>query len=179
MISDAMRASDVIKGIRALLKKTAPAKVLLDINQTITEVIALSASELAKNQVSLRTELAVDLQSVLGDRVQLQQVLLNLILNGNEAISKSTWDPREMVISSRATAPAEVTVMVRDSGIGLHPKNEERVFNAFFTSKEDGLGLGLSISRTIIEAHGGRLWCRANEGRGVTFQFTLPSAAGG
>lgn len=179
MISDAMRASDVIKGIRGLLKKTAPAKVLLDINQTITEVIALSASELAKNQVSLRTELAADLQSVLGDRVQLQQVLLNLILNGNEAISKSTWDPREMVISSRETAPAEVTVMVRDSGIGLHPKNEARVFNAFFTSKEDGLGLGLSISRTIIEAHGGRLWCTANEGQGATFQFTLPSEAGG
>jgi signal transduction histidine kinase len=175
MIGDAMRASEVIRGIRALVKKTTPQKMLLDINEIIREVVVLSASELAKNQVSLRPELSADLQSVIGDRVQLQQVLLNLILNGNEAISKSTWLPREVVVSSRTSGPAEVTVSVSDTGIGLNPKNQERVFDSFFTSKEGGLGLGLSISRTIIEAHDGKLWCTPNDGKGATFQFTLPA----
>jgi PAS domain S-box-containing protein len=175
MISDAMRASEVIKGIRALLKKTTPQKARLDINEVIREVIALSAGELAKNQVSFRSELAADLQPVFGDRVQLQQVLLNLILNGNEAISKSTWLPRELVISSRPSGLAEVTVAVSDTGVGLDPKNQERVFDSFFTNKEGGLGLGLSISRTIIEAHNGKLWCTPNDGKGATFQFVLPS----
>jgi PAS domain S-box-containing protein len=179
MISDAMRASEVIKRVRALLKKTAPEKMLLDINETIGEVIALSASELVKNQVTMRTELAPDLPPVPGDRVQLQQVLLNLILNGNESISKSTWQPREVVISSRMSGPAEITVTVSDTGIGLDPKNHERVFDSFFTSKEGGLGLGLSISRTIIGAHDGKLWYSPNEGKGATFQFTLPSNGGG
>ena len=179
MISDAMRASQVIKGIRTLVKKTSPQKAPLDVNEIIREVIVLSASELARNQVSLRTELAGDLQHVLGDRVQLQQVVLNLILNGNEAISKSTWLPREMLIISQATGLADVTVTVKDSGTGLDPKDHDKVFDSFFTSKEGGLGLGLSISRTIVEAHDGRLWCTPNEGKGATFQFTLPSAPGG
>jgi PAS domain S-box-containing protein len=178
MISDAMRASEVIKGIRGLVKKTTAQKTPLDINEIIREVIVLSASELAKNQVSLRRELAPDLQPVIGDRVQLQQVLLNLILNGNESISKSTWQPREVVISSRTSGPAQVTVKVSDTGIGLDQKNYERVFDSFFTSKDGGLGLGLSISRTIVEDHDGRLWCIPNEGKGATFQFTLPSAPG-
>lgn len=178
MIGDAMRASDVIKGIRALVKKTTAQKTELDINEVIREVVVLSASELAKNQVSLRPELAADLQPVVGDRVQLQQVLLNLILNGNESISKSTWQPREVVVSSRTSGPAEVTVKVSDTGIGFDQKNCERVFDSFFTSKEGGLGLGLSISRTIVEAHDGKLWCTPNDGKGATFQFTLPSAPG-
>ncbi|HBB89386.1 MAG TPA: hypothetical protein DC047_17420 [Blastocatellia bacterium] len=176
MISDAMRASDVIKGIRALVKKTTAQKTPLDINEVIREVIVLSASELARNQVSVRPELAADLPPVIGDRVQLQQVLLNLILNSNESISKSTWLPREVVISSRTSGPGEVTVKVSDTGIGLDQKNYERVFDSFFTSKDGGLGLGLSISRTIVEAHDGKLWCTPNEGKGATFQFTLPSA---
>jgi PAS domain S-box-containing protein len=175
MISDAMRASEVIKRIRTLLKKTAPEKVLLDINETIGEVIALSASELLKNQVTMRTDLAPDLPPVPGDRVQLQQVLLNLILNGNEAISKSTWQPREIVISSRKSKTDEVTVALSDSGIGVKPEDKERVFDAFKTSKEGGLGLGLSISRTIVEAHGGKLWTMPNEGKGAIFLFTLPT----
>jgi PAS domain S-box-containing protein len=179
MVSDAMRASDVIRGIRALVKKTTPQKMLLDINEIIREVILLSASELAKNQVSLRPELGLDLQPVIGDRVQLQQVLLNLILNGNEAISKSTWLPREVVVTSSTSGLAEVTVSVSDTGIGLGAKNHERVFDSFFTSKEGGLGLGLSISRTIIEAHDGKLWCTQNNGKGATFQFTLPSSPEG
>jgi PAS domain S-box-containing protein len=175
MISDAMRASEVIKRIRTLLKKTAPEKVLLDINETIGEVIALSASELLKNQVTMRTALGADLPAVHGDRVQLQQVLLNLILNGNEAISKSTWQPREIVISSRKSKTDEVTVELSDSGIGVKPEDKEHIFDAFKTSKEGGLGLGLSISRTIVEAHGGKLWTTPKEGKGATFLFTLPT----
>jgi PAS domain S-box-containing protein len=178
MISDAMRASEVIKRIRTLLRKVPPEKRSLNIDDTIKEVIGLTAGQLTRNQVAVHTELEFS-PPVLGDRIQLQQVLLNLILNSNEAMSVPGWEPRELVITSQQTGLDEVMVTVRDTGIGLAPKNQERVFDAFFTSKKDGLGLGLSISRTIIEAHGGRLWCTPNADRGATFQFTLPSAAGG
>jgi PAS domain S-box-containing protein len=175
MISDAMRASEVIKRIRALLKKNAPEKAPLDINETIQEVIALAAGGLGKNQVLLRTELEADLPPVLGDRIELQQVLLNLILNGCEAMSGVGWRPRELLINSRKSESDKVMVAVRDSGVGIDPPTAERLFDAFFTTKEGGLGLGLSISRTIIEAHGGRLWASSNEDRGATVQFTLPT----
>jgi PAS domain S-box-containing protein len=178
MISDAMRASEVIKRIRTLLRKVPPEKRSLNIDDTIKEVIGLTAGQLTRNQVAVHTELEFS-PPVLGDRIQLQQVLLNLILNSNEAMSVPGWEPRELVITSQQTGLDEVMVTVRDTGIGLAPKNQERVFDAFFTSKKDGLGLGLSISRTIIEAHGGRLWCTPNADRGATFQFTLPSEAGG
>jgi PAS domain S-box-containing protein len=175
MISDAMRAHKVISRIRALLKKNAPEKAPLDINETLQEVIALTAGELGKNQVLLRTELEADLPPVRGDRVELQQVLLNLILNGCEAMSGSGWRPRELLISSRKCAADEVMVSVRDSGVGIDPQTAERLFDAFFTTKEGGLGLGLSISRRIIEAHGGSVWAEPNEGRGATLLFTLPT----
>jgi PAS domain S-box-containing protein len=175
MISDAMRARKVIRRIRALLKKNAPEKAPLDINETLQEVIALTAGELGKNQVSLRTELEADLPPVLGDRVELQQVLLNLILNGCEAMSESGWRPRELLISSRKCETDEVMVSVRDSGVGIDPQIAEHLFDAFFTTKEGGLGLGLSISRRIIEAHGGRIWASPNEDRGATLWFTLPT----
>jgi len=175
MISDAMRARKVIRQIRALMKKNAPEKAPLDINETLQEVIALTAGELGKNQVSLRTELEADLPPVLGDRVELQQVLLNLILNGCEAMSGSGWRPRELLISSRKCETDEVMVSVRDSGVGIDPQIAERLFDAFFTTKEGGLGLGLSISRRIIEAHGGRIWASPNEDRGATLWFTLPT----
>jgi PAS domain S-box-containing protein len=178
MISDAMRASEVIKRIRTLLRKVPPEKRSLNIDDTIKEVIGLTAGQLTRNQVAVHTELEFS-PPVLGDRIQLQQVLLNLILNSNEAMSVPGWEPRELVITSQQTGLDEVMVTVRDTGIGLAPKNQGRVFDAFFTSKKDGLGLGLSISRTIIEAHGGRLWCTPNADRGATFQFTLPSEAGG
>jgi C4-dicarboxylate-specific signal transduction histidine kinase len=178
MISDAMRASEVIKRIRTLLRKVPPEKRSLNIDDTIKEVIGLTAGQLTRNQVAVHTELEFS-PPVLGDRIQLQQVLLNLILNSNEAMSVPGWEPRELVITSQQTGLDEVMVTVRDTGIGLAPKNQERVFDAFFTSKKDGLGLGLSISRTIIEAHGGRLWCTPNADKGATFQFTLPSAGGG
>jgi PAS domain S-box-containing protein len=178
MISDAMRASEVIKRIRTLLRKVPPEKRSLNIDDTIKEVIGLTAGQLTRNQVAVHTELEFS-PPVLGDRIQLQQVLLNLILNSNEAMSVPGWEPRELVITSEQTGLDEVMVTVRDTGIGFAPKNQERVFDAFFTSKKAGLGLGLSISRTIIEAHGGRLWCTPNADRGATFQFTLPSEAGG
>ena len=176
MISDAMRASEVIKRIRAMLKKSVPEKTLLNINETIHDVIGLTASQLANNQIALRTKLSPDRLMVLGDRVQLQQVMLNLILNSNEAMSKPGWQLRELVISSQLTKPNEITVEMRDSGPGLELGDQERIFDPFVTSKDGGLGLGLSISRTIIEAHGGRLWGTANEGQGATFQFTLPTS---
>jgi PAS domain S-box-containing protein len=178
MISDAMRASEVIKRIRAMLKKSVPEKTLLNMNETIHDVIGLTASQLANSQIALRTNLAPDRLMVLGDRVQLQQVMLNLILNSNEAMSKPGWQFRELVIGSQLTKPNEITVEVRDSGLGFEPGNQDRIFDAFVTSKDGGLGLGLSISRTIIEAHGGRLWGTANEGPGATFQFTLPTSNG-
>jgi C4-dicarboxylate-specific signal transduction histidine kinase len=173
MISDSMRASNVIKRIRALLKKDNQEKALLDINETIQEVIKVSASELASNEVALQTDLEIALPHVLGDRIQLQQVMLNLILNANEAMSSPDCNPRDLVISSRRTQPDEITVTVCDSGIGIDPGNQAGIFEAFNSTKEGGLGLGLSISRTIIESHEGRLWGSANKGTGATFQFTL------
>jgi signal transduction histidine kinase len=172
-----MRASEVIMRIRTLLKKVPPEKKALSINDVIQEVVGLSAGQLARNEVTLRTELEVA-PLVFADRVQLQQVLLNLILNGNEAMSRPGWQPRELVITSEQTGHNEVMVLVRDTGNGLDLKDHERAFDAFFTSKEGGLGLGLSISRTIVEDHGGRLWCTSNEGKGMSFHFTLPSTAG-
>lgn len=177
-INDALRASEVIKRIRALLKKHAPEKSLLDINETIQEVIRMVSSELVKNQILLRTELEKNLPPVLGDRIQLQQVALNLILNAKEAMSSKGWKPRELLISSEKSEVDKAMVTVRDSGKGFDPKISERLFDAFFTTKKKagGLGLGLSISRTIIEAHGGRLWSAPNEGKGATFRFTIPTS---
>jgi signal transduction histidine kinase len=132
------------------------------------------ASELDKHQVTLRMELADGLGRVVGDRVQLQQVALNLCLNSIEAMSGDRGQPRELLISSQQRKPDEVIVAVRDTGVGLDPETAERIFDSFYTTKEGGLGLGLSISRTIIETHGGRIWAALNEGQGATFQFTLP-----
>jgi signal transduction histidine kinase len=175
MIADGVRASEVIKRIRGLLKNTAPEKAPLSINQTIQEVVAIASSEAQRSQVTLLTELAPGLPSVVGDGVQLQQVILNLILNGRDAMRAVEGQPRELLISSRKTSPGEVFVAVRDSGSGLDPRDAERIFDPFFTTKSEGMGLGLSISRTIIEAHGGRLWATPNDGRGATIQFTLPA----
>ena len=176
MIGDSLRASEVIKRIRALLKKTGPAKSALSVNEFIQDVINFTSSELKQNRVSLCTELGVDLPLVSGDRVQLQQVMLNLILNGREAMSSPGWQTRELLLRSEQTGPNWVQVTVKDTGIGLGSNDHERVFDAFLTGKEGGLGLGLSISRTIIEDHGGRLWAMPNEGPGASFQFRLPTA---
>lgn len=178
IISDAMHASEVIKRIRATLKNAAPEKTPLNLNETIQETLALAAAELARSQIQVRTKLTASSQAVVGDRVQLQQVMLNLILNGKESMSRPGWQQRDLVISTENTRPDEITVAVRDSGPGLDPQDQERLFDTFFTTKKDGIGLGLSISRTIVEAHGGRLWATSNQEAGATFQFTVPTSRG-
>lgn len=174
MIKDGMRASEVIKRIRAILHKTPTEKAPLNINETIQEVIALVSSDVLRSKVEMRAKLALDLPPVAGDRIQLQQVILNLILNGKDAMSGVKTNPRELLITSRKSKAGELVVAVRDSGHGLDPADAERIFDPFFTTKAEGMGLGLSISRNIIEAHGGALWATPNEDRGATIQFTLP-----
>jgi two-component system, LuxR family, sensor kinase FixL len=174
MISDGLRASAVITRIRALVKRHDAEPALLNVSEIIQEVLALIRPELRQREIHLQTALAADPPLMRGDRVQLQQVLLNLILNAQEAMSGVAWQPRELWITSRASPSGEVVVAVRDSGTGLDPRDGDRIFGAFFTTKAKGLGLGLSISRRIIEAHGGRLWATSNDGPGATVQFTLP-----
>ena len=174
MIADGIRASEVLKRIRRLLKKSRGGKSSYSINNNIREVLALLAGELTKDRIKVRTELADDLPYVIADRVQIQQVVLNLVLNSKEAMSAARWRPRELLISTEHTESA-ILVTITDTGVGIAPENRERAFAPFFTSKEEGLGLGLSISQTIIESHGGRLWSKPTQnGQGATFQFTLP-----
>jgi signal transduction histidine kinase len=174
IIRDGNRASAVIARIRSLSRKTvAEEKVRLDLNETIQEVMALVLSEVRRHRVAVRTELAGDLPSVLGDEVEIQQLLLNLIMNGIEAMSSVEDRPRELVISTQSDGADQVRVTVQDSGIGLDPQNMDRIFDAFYTTKRGGLGMGLAICRSIVENHGGRLWAVPNSGPGVTFQFTL------
>ena len=178
MIADGMRASEVIKRIRELLHKAPPEKASLNINETVEEVIALVSSDLRRSKVALRSELASNLPPVVGDRIQLQQVILNLILNGKDAMSTVQNRPRELLVTSRSSQAGEAVVAVRDYGQGLTPGDEDKIFDPFFTTKPGGMGLGLSISRTIIEAHGGTLWATQNEGRGATLHFSLPAGSG-
>jgi C4-dicarboxylate-specific signal transduction histidine kinase len=173
IIKDSYRASEVIARIRALVKKTPPRNDWVDLNDVITEVLALAHDEARRNHVSLQPQLKQDLPRVRGDRVQLQQVVLNLIMNGLEAIARSNDGARELSISSDTDGEDHVIVTVRDSGEGLDSANLERVFDAFYTTKPEGMGMGLAISRTIIESHGGRLWATANSPKGAVFQFTL------
>jgi C4-dicarboxylate-specific signal transduction histidine kinase len=174
VIKDGKRAGDVIGGIRALIKKAHPRKDDLEINEAILEVIALTRSELAKNGVSLQTQLAEGLPLVQGDRIQLQQVILNLIVNAVEAMSGVSEGSRELLIGTGKDASSGVLVAVQDSGPGLNPEGFDRLFDAFYTTKPGGMGMGLSICRSIVEAHGGRLWASRTAGPGATVQFTLP-----
>jgi PAS domain S-box-containing protein len=174
VVADGHRAGEIISRIRALVKKSPPRKDRLYINETILEVIALARSEVQRNRVALETQLADDMPLILGDRIQLQQVILNLIINAIEAMSGVDEGPRELQVGSAKDESQGVVVAVRDSGPGLDPKSLNHMFTAFFTTKPQGMGMGLAISRSIIEAHGGRLWATANEGRGAVFQFTLP-----
>jgi PAS domain S-box-containing protein len=173
IIRDGNRATDVIARIRALVRKTDEEKTRLDMNDAIHEVAALADGEVRKNRVALRMELAGDLPPVLGDRVQLQQVILNLVMNGVEAMSSVADRPRELLIRSRQHESDKVLVAVQDSGIGIDGQNLEKIFNAFYTTKSQGMGMGLAISRSIVENHNGRLWAVPNDGPGATFQFTL------
>jgi C4-dicarboxylate-specific signal transduction histidine kinase len=170
------RASDVVQHIRAMFTKAKPERSQVQVNDLIREVGTLIEGAALRNQVLVQTELGNDLPATMGDRVQLQQVIVNLILNGIEAMSGVADRPRRLVIRSRMENSDEVLVAVRDSGAGIDPKNEKRIFDAFFTTKDQGMGMGLSISHSIIEAHGGRLWASNNSDYGATVQFTLPVA---
>ncbi len=173
-MNDGTRASAVISRIRALLQKSAPERVAVDVNQIIQEVTMLLRRELIRSRVSLRTDLSSDLPHVSADRVQLQQVLINLVMNGIEAMRMVSDRPRELLIKS-AMHPDGVLVQVQDSGTGFDLKHADRIFEPFFTTKPDGTGMGLSISRSIVESHGGRLWAESGSD-GAHFQFTLPSS---
>jgi signal transduction histidine kinase len=177
IIDDGNRASEVIRRIRALANKTDIEKVPLDVNDVIKEVIALMQGELISHQVLLRMEFAPALPMVLADRVQLQQVIINLLINGIEAMQSLTDRPRELVIRSGQDEMHQVLVSIADCGVGITAQNADRVFNAFFTTKSSGMGMGLSICRSIMEAHGGQLWATANVPYGAAFQFTLPANA--
>jgi PAS domain S-box-containing protein len=174
IINDNNRASEVIRRVRALAKKAKIERLPLDINDVVKEVNALVHNELVDHQVSLRTEFAYALPMVLGDRVQLQQVIINLVMNGIEAMQSVTDRPRELVIRSLQDEAHQVLVSVTDCGAGISAENAGRLFNAFFTTKSGGMGMGLSICRSIMEAHGGRLWATANLPHGATFHLTLP-----
>src|SRR5262245_11712467 len=175
IVQDGKRAGDVVGRIRDLIKKAPPREDRFDINGAVREVIELTRGEAAKNGVCVRTELADGLPLIQGDRVQLQQVMLNLIINAVEAMSGVSDGPRQLLISTGTSDTGDVRVAVRDSGPGLTPAALERLFEPFYTTKPGGLGLGLSICRSIIEAHGGRLWASANVPRGAIVQFMLPT----
>jgi signal transduction histidine kinase len=174
-IREANRASDVIGRIRALMRKTPPPMQRLDISQVVREVLALARNELSGHGIIVKTELGTDIPDVLGDRIQLQQLILNLVMNGIDAMSTIVDRPRELLIKS-ARHLDSVLIQVQDSGKGLDPEQADRIFEPFFSTKSQGVGMGLSISRSIVEAHGGRLWATPGSQYGVIFQFTLPKA---
>jgi signal transduction histidine kinase len=173
VVRDADRAKDIVAGMRDHIRKAPPRRECFDLNWAINEVIGLARNIIIKNGVSVQSRISNGLLSVHGDRVQLQQVVLNLILNAVEAMGSVEAGTRELLISTEQDHTG-VLVAVRDSGPGIDPVHLERVFETFYTTKSSGLGMGLSICRSIIDSHGGRLWAEANEPRGTTFQFTLP-----
>jgi signal transduction histidine kinase len=174
IVRDGKRAGEVISRIRALTTKKATFKEPLDLNEAVQDVMALAEGQVRRNRISLRMELTDDLPDVFGDRVQLQQVVLNLVMNGIDAMNTTEDRSRELVVRTQNGEPGQVQVTVQDSGVGLSPQNADRIFEAFFTTKPDGMGMGLAISRSIVENHGGRLWALMNDGPGATFQFTVP-----
>jgi PAS domain S-box-containing protein len=175
IINDGKRASEIIARIRALVTKAAPRKDALDINEVILDVISLTSSEMSRNSVSLHTQLGLELPLIQGDRVQLQQVMLNLIINAVEAMSGASEGPRELLIGSCRDGSNNVLVTVGDSGPGLEPASLDHLFDAFYTTKPSGMGMGLSICRSIVEAHGGHVRATAGIPGGATFEFTLPT----
>jgi signal transduction histidine kinase len=173
-IRDGNRASDVITRLRALFDKKDTKTESVDLNEATREVIALSLSELQRSQVILRTELAKDLPPVTGDRVQLQQVILNLLRNASDSMSGIDDRPRNLVIRTERDEDDRVRLTVQDTGVGFEPQAVGRLFEAFYTTKSGGMGIGLSVSRSIIESHHGRLWAAPNDGPGATFSFSIP-----
>jgi signal transduction histidine kinase len=175
MIAEGRRASEIVLRVRSLTKGDAPRKTQLELNEVVNEVVLLVQREVSNQRISLRLKLASELPHLLGDRVQLQQVLINLVINGIQAMADIGGDARDLLIETRRGGDGHVVVAVQDSGPGIDPENANRLFDAFFTTKADGMGMGLSICRSIIEAHGGQLWASSNAGHGATFQFSLPS----
>jgi signal transduction histidine kinase len=178
-IRDANRASEVITRLRALFSKKDAALEAVDLNDAVREVIALSLSEFQRHRVILRAELADDLPPVTGDRVQLQQVILNLLRNAVDAMSAVDDRPRELLIRTERDENDQVRLSVKDGGVGFDPQTVDRLFDAFYTTKNDGMGIGLSVSRSIVETHDGRLWATANDGPGATFSFSIPCRSEG
>jgi signal transduction histidine kinase len=172
IVRDGKDAGEVVRRIRALFKRAAHEEVLLDLNEVIGEVLGLLRGETAKRRVMVETDLGQNLPPVTGDRVQLQQLILNLLLNGIEAMDPVTDHTKRLFIRSIQQPDDTVLVEIRDSGVGL--KDPDTVFDAFFTTKENGMGMGLAICRSIVQAHNGRLWAASGEGPGATFCFTLP-----
>jgi signal transduction histidine kinase len=174
IVNDGNRAGDVIDRIRTLIKKELPRKGLLDINETVLDVITLVRSEVLRNGISLQTQLPTGFPPVQGDRVQLQQVILNVILNAVEAMGSLDAQPRDLLISVGEAGANQAVIAVYDSGPGVDPKSSERIFDAFYTTKPGGMGMGLAICKSIVEAHGGRMWATPNKPRGAVLHFTLP-----
>jgi len=174
VVKDGTRAAEIIDRLRSFYKKgSPPERELVDVNEVLREMLVLLRSEAQRQSISMRTELASELTKVTADRVQLQQVLLNLMLNGIEAMKDSGG---QLTVKSEMGQDGQLTISVSDTGVGLPVENADQIFTAFFSTKPQGSGMGLTISRSIVEAHGGRLWAAANTGRGATFYFTLPTA---
>jgi C4-dicarboxylate-specific signal transduction histidine kinase len=174
VVTDGRRAAEIISRVRQLFKKGATERELVDVNEVVREMIVLLRGEAARHNISVRTELAANLPQVMGDRVQLQQVMMNLMMNSIDAM-RNVDGTRELAMISRLAENEEILVSVTDSGIGLPPQQADQIFNAFFTTKLNGTGMGLRISRSIVESHGGRLWADGNSPGGASFYFTLPT----
>jgi C4-dicarboxylate-specific signal transduction histidine kinase len=173
IVGEAHRASGVIRGIREFSRKAAPEMIQLDINDVIDEAITLVQHEALRHGVTIRRQPAPRMPMVRGDQIQLQQVIINLVINAVQAMATITDRERVLFIRTQRQDPGEVLVAVEDVGVGIEPENADRLFSAFYTTKPDGLGMGLSICRSIIDAHGGRVWASRNTGPGMTFQFTI------
>jgi signal transduction histidine kinase len=176
VVKDATRAAEIIDRIRLLFKKGTPQRELVDVNEVIREMIVLLRNQATRYSILVRTDLAADIPQIMGDRVQLQQVLMNLIVNSIDAM-KDVEGTRNLVIKSQRAENEQVMLSVSDTGVGLPPRQADQIFNAFFTTKVQGTGMGLRISRSIVESHGGRLWAADNSPRGASFHFTLPTKA--
>jgi C4-dicarboxylate-specific signal transduction histidine kinase len=174
IVKDGTRAAEIVKRIRLLFKKSTLQRELVDVNEAIREMIVLLRNEATRYNITVRVELAADLPRIMGDRVQLQQVLMNLIVNSIDAM-KEVDGARELAVKSQRTEKDEVLLSVSDTGVGLPPQQADQIFNAFFTTKAHGTGMGLRISRSIVESHGGRLWAADNTPRGASFYFGLPT----
>jgi signal transduction histidine kinase len=173
IVKDGTRAAEIIARIRSFYKKSTPHRDVVDVNEVVREMLVLLRNEANRYAVSIRTELTADLPKVAADRVQLQQVFMNLMLNGIEAMKDTAG---ELTIRSQRDQDGHLLISVSDTGVGLPTVNADRIFNAFFTTKPEGTGMGLAITRSILESHGGRVWVTGGSGRGTTFHFTLPSA---